>query len=330
MARTTEAAELWRRGGYGTIATAMIRDYPLTGVGAGAYRYLAPDYWRLMTNDRLQLDNAQNWWRHQAAELGLLGGAAVMLWSLIVGWQLIAGRPRPDDPVATWTLRGVILGVAGCSLLGMPTQNAVVLLWFFFLVAWMATVIGPPPTLAAPNPAFVRVVGIVAVALAVVYTGAQWVLATGPLAVSARAERFHREYVEGAYAAEALPESGEFHWTDDESRFILPASTHSLVLRMWAHHPDIAQKPVTVTISAPCGLFYRRDLSDPRPWSVGIVLPPSLETVDAVIRVSRTWSPADHGKSDSRRLGVGIVTDFVDNDLAAKQGELLNWPECPG
>src|ERR1044072_3479100 len=38
--------ELWNRGGYGPIALRMTREYPLTGVGSGSYRILAPDYWR--------------------------------------------------------------------------------------------------------------------------------------------------------------------------------------------------------------------------------------------------------------------------------------------
>src|SRR5438128_6397476 len=59
--------ELWSRGGYGTVATRMVRDYPLTGVGVGSFNWMAPDYWREMANDKLPFDNAQNWWRHQVA-----------------------------------------------------------------------------------------------------------------------------------------------------------------------------------------------------------------------------------------------------------------------
>ena len=51
---------LWIRGGYGPIALRMTREYPLTGVGAGSYRILAPDYWRAMANEALPPDNAQN------------------------------------------------------------------------------------------------------------------------------------------------------------------------------------------------------------------------------------------------------------------------------
>ena len=58
--------DLWTRGGYGSVAMRMVHDYPLTGVGAGSFNWMAPDYWRLMANEKLPFDNAQNWWRHQS------------------------------------------------------------------------------------------------------------------------------------------------------------------------------------------------------------------------------------------------------------------------
>ena len=94
-------ASLWNRGGYGPIALRMTREFPLTGVGAGSYRILAPDYWRAMANDALPLDNAQNWWRHQIAELGVFGGALIIAFSVLVAWRVLTGRER--DPIANAT-----------------------------------------------------------------------------------------------------------------------------------------------------------------------------------------------------------------------------------
>ena len=127
---------LWDRGGYGPIALRMTREYPLTGVGAGSYRVLAPDYHRAMANDTLPLDNAQNWWRHQIAELGVFGGALVIAFSVLVAWRVLAGREVGHDVAAASTARGLLLGLGVTSLFGMPTQNPLVLCWFFALVAW--------------------------------------------------------------------------------------------------------------------------------------------------------------------------------------------------
>ena len=58
----------------------------VAGVGVGAYHVIAPDYWRVAVDRQLPFDNAQNWWRHVAAEFGVLGAAAVILWSFVVVW----------------------------------------------------------------------------------------------------------------------------------------------------------------------------------------------------------------------------------------------------
>ena len=100
--------------------------YPLTGVGVGSYRVLSPDYWRAMANDALPLDNAQNWWRHQIAELGVFGGALVIAFSVAGGVAGPAGA-RSVRTRAASTVAGSCSGSASTSFFGMPTQNPVVL-----------------------------------------------------------------------------------------------------------------------------------------------------------------------------------------------------------
>ena len=143
--------ELWTRGGYGSVATRMVRDYPLTGVGAGSFNWMAPDYWRVMANDKLPFDNAQNWWRHQVAELGLIASLPILLWSLLIAWLAITRRAPPDARVETQTLRGLLLGIGAASLLGMPTQNPIVLLTFFYIVARFE-MLTRPATAGGPEP----------------------------------------------------------------------------------------------------------------------------------------------------------------------------------
>ena len=136
--------------------------------------------------------------------------------------------------------------------------------------------------------------------------------------------------MEGAYAPEPLPGSGEFRWTDDESRFILPVRGETLIVRLWAHHPDIARQPVAVTIEGPCGELFRQTLTNKLPIAVGMTVPEGVDTVDATVRVSRTWQPADFGGVDTRTLGVAVVTDFVDTpDAARSQDYRIEWGKCP-
>src|SRR6185436_12065860 len=138
-------SELWNRGGYGTIAVQMLRETPWTGVGPGMYHVIAPDYWRVSKQMTLAFDNAQNWWRHQASELGVLGALPVLAWSALVAGGVLLAAPRRGRGDA-WLPRALLAGIGLASLVGMPTQNPLVLLWFFALVAWWGTAsTGPVP-----------------------------------------------------------------------------------------------------------------------------------------------------------------------------------------
>jgi hypothetical protein len=318
---------LINRDQYGPIASEIIREHPLTGVGIGAYHYLAPDYERLERDRQLPFDNAQNWWRHQMTELGILGGTPVLLWSALVGWQVLTARPRNDRVLHTWVVRALLAGLGITSLFGMPTQNPVVLLWFFVLTAWMAALTstdGP-----APGARLERAGWIAAVVLAAAYAAGHVALASGRLSVVERAMRFQRPYMTGVYAPEPLENGHQFRWTAGESRFVVPVRSRGLTLRLWAQHPDIEQRPVRVLISTPCRVFFDRELTSGEPVLLRITLPPSADTFDARVAVSRTWSPAESGGSDTRQLGVAVQMDFDEGGVGrVPTDDRLQWPDC--
>jgi hypothetical protein len=314
-------ASLWNRGGYGPIALRMTHEYPLTGVGAGSYRILAPDYWRAMANDVLAPDNAQNWWRHQIAELGVFGGALVIAFSVLVAWRVLAARSPAGEVAATFTARGALLGLGAISLVGMPTQNPLVLLWFFGLAAWLTTLVADEPRRGDSARGIERVAWLAAIALAAAYAVGHLLLAAGPLHPAQRAQRAHRDYVIGAYPPEPLPGANEFRWTGQDARFSWAVKTRWMAIRFWANHPDIAARPVHVRLTSPCGVLFDEDLTSDTSMSLGLVLPEGQHTLEATVHVSRTWSPADAGEADERRLGVGIVADFS-NDPAFATNQL--------
>ena len=319
---------LWDRGGYGPIAVRMTREYPLTGVGAGSYRVLAPDYHRAMANDALPLDNAQNWWRHQIAELGVFGGALIIAFSVLVGWRVLTGREGDPDVASASTVRGLLLGLGLTSMFGMPTQNPLVLYWFLALVAWFAWLVPDPLPRRQTSTAEPRIAWIVATALAIAYAAGHLLLAGGSLHPLQRAQRANRDYVIGAYPPEPLPESNEFRWTGGEARFFWAVKSPFMAVRFWAHHPDVTAQPVHVTLTSPCGVLFDEDLSSDSSMSVGMALPEGQRTLEATLRVSRTWTP---GGGDDRQLGVGIVADFSkDPAFATTQLRAVKLPACAG
>lgn len=119
-------ADMWTRNGYGSAAVAMLRDHPLTGVGPGAFPLLAPDYAFRTDGLRIPPDNAQNWWRHQIAELGLVAGLVPIACSLLV-LLAIGHAVRRGTPTAV-IVAGALCGAAAMSMLGSPTANPLVLI----------------------------------------------------------------------------------------------------------------------------------------------------------------------------------------------------------
>jgi len=327
-------AELWRRGGYGTVAHQIVREYPLIGIGVGSFHFMVADYYREISNDDgLPFDNAQNWWRHVLAELGVLGGAAPILWSVLVAWSVLrpsrrasAASPEPGSlaPAVDYTLRGLLLGVGLCSLGGVPTQNVVVQLAFLGVLAWLVA-----PRAAVTPPRVVLTAGwAIVTILAVAYAGGHLLLAQGSLSPTARATRFQREYVGGGYPLELDEEGTPFNWTDDDTTLVLPRKGPWLVLRLWAHHPDLAQRPVHVAVAAQCGALFDTMLSGPERLTVGMQVPESYRSVDLHVAVSRTWSPAELGEPDRRRLGVAVVQGFADETVGRAADRVVELPDC--
>ncbi len=316
------------RGPYGTTADQIIRDYPVTGAGIGAYQIVSADYWHRVRSDVLRFDTAQNWWRHQATELGLLGGLTLFALSMAIAWRVVTAHDRPGRALQATILRGLLLAVGICSFIQFLTQTPVVLLSFFLFVAWLGAVTSGRAD-NAPHPGWLRFARVAVALLAVAYAASHAVLARGALSVEERARRERRPFLVGTYPVERLPDSGEFRWTRNRAHLVLPARTPWVVVRLWAAHPDIAKTSVRVTLTTPCGVLFTAELRDHDPVSFGVILPEETSTFDARVDVSRTWQPADYGGGDTRRLGVALVAEFVDSrELALTQKQTATWPAC--
>ena len=312
-------AALWSRGGYGTIAVQMLRETPWTGVGPGMYHVIAPDYQRVSNQMRLAFDNAQNWWRHQASELGALGALPVLAWSALLAAGVLVAVPREGRRDA-WLPRALLAGIGVASLVGMPTQNPIVLLWFFALVAWWSTASTGSLAEGRIGSAAARTLAVALLALALLHAGGTALLARGWLSVPERARRAHRDYVVGAYDLELLAGATPFRWTNGDARFLWAAPTRWLLLRLWVQHPDVASSPVRVTVATPCGgVVVDEPLESSDPLRVGIELPDGADIFEATIRTSRTWQPAARPPGDTRQLGVAVVSDWLKSSKEAHE-----------
>jgi len=321
-------AALWNRGGYGTIAVQMLRETPWTGVGPGMYHVVAPDYWRVSRQMTLAFDNAQNWWRHQASELGVLGALPVLAWSALVAGGVLLAAPRRGRSDA-WLPRTLLAGIGAASLVGMPTQNPIVLLWFFALAAWWGTASAGTVPEGRLGARAGQALAWALLVLVVLHAGGTAVLARGWLSVPERAKRAHRDYITGAYDLEPLAGATSFRWTNGDARFLWAAKTQWLLLRLWVQHPDAAVSPVRITVDTRCGLVVDQELTSAAPLNVGVELPAGTDILEATVRASRTWQPAPRPPGDTRQLGVAVVADWLRTaDEARSQARFVTLKPC--
>ncbi len=139
--------ELWVRNGFGAAASAMIRQFPVSGIGIGRFYAFVTAYPR---SDRLGLlppDNAQNWLRHQIAELGWLGALGWIVWVATFTAFLLAPHPRAARGAALARVTVAAFGVM--SLFGMPGQDVMVAITFWTLAFWCVRLNGEPLASAA-------------------------------------------------------------------------------------------------------------------------------------------------------------------------------------
>jgi hypothetical protein len=327
----TPVQELWTRGGYGSVATRMVREYPFTGVGIGSFNWMAPDYWREIANDKLPFDNAQNWWRHQVAELGLIASLPILFWSVWMAWLVVTRRTNGEHRLETQTLRGLLIGIGAASLLGMPTQNPIVLLMFFSCAARfeMLTRVERSQPISNPESRIPAIAWAAAFLIAIGYAGAQLVLARGPLKPLERAARLNRDYITGTYPSEPLPQ-GQFRWTRRHATFALAAQSTHLMIRYHVEHPDVATHPVRLRIGTPCQTIVDRMFTDMSVDGQALELPAGQTRVVFDTEVSRTWRPTDFGKPDRRELGAAVEADFVETPTVVSS--LERWiplKPCP-
>lgn len=232
------AREMWNRNGYGAAATVMIDRHPMFGIGVGSFNEMAAEFY----GRSLTPDNAQNWYRHQLAELGVVGSLGWMVFLASFGWWVF--RPHRGEGAAAWPTRGVLLGVALVSLLGMPGQDTFVAITLWTFAAWHLSVAGRPPDSAPPR----RSAWLLAMLVVAVFAAGTAQLAAGRLRVPVRMANIGGAYAYGFWGAEPDGEGGEFRWARRAATSVVPATNRVLELTLRAN-PDMLQQPMRVRAS---------------------------------------------------------------------------------
>ncbi|HUQ86969.1 MAG TPA: O-antigen ligase family protein [Vicinamibacterales bacterium] len=305
---------LWDRYGYGPAAIQMIKEHPLDGVGLGTYHTLSYDFGREAGRIIPAQDNAQAWWRHHLAELGLLGCIPLLWWCIVFGRSLLSA-PAAGDRLTIGMLRAVLVAFFVASLFGVPSQSAAITLTFWVFVFWFAlerggeVVAQPAQTKQWPLP-----LAIFTVALIAAHAGVTVVDAFGDLRPRNRAQRWDWYYRYGFFTndsdgadLEKDPGGNPIgrRWTMKDSLAVIKVKGKTLKFVAWVDHPDVDAKPVHARVWADSKLVYEGDLKR-APLMLDIPATPGKTHMVIETSIDRVWRPSDFGTRDRRALGLSI------------------------
>jgi hypothetical protein len=298
---------LWDRMGYGAAAVLMIEEHPWVGVGVGSYHTLAHDFAVEAGGYQVPPDNAQNWFRHQLAELGLLGSLPWIAWTALFVPLLLRRAPPEPDGATLVLLRGSIVAFGAVSLVGMPGQSPAIIITFWTFVFWFLQAGSATPPQVPPDSRPMPRLGWVLVLLLVAgHAGATYVLARGDLRPAHRAARFGWFYRYGLYDLERPPDGAPFRWTMRKAVAVIPVEGRTLDLEAWVDHPDADVTPVDVRIRAGDDVVARQRVRRGDRVTASVDVPSGQYFVILSTEVDRAWRPSDHGGSDTREPGLAI------------------------
>jgi hypothetical protein len=300
---------LWARDGYGTASTLAIRESPLVGVGVGSFTLLSLDYAWLSAALHVPYDNAQNWFRHQLAELGAVGSIGWVAWVALFAATLM--RTRGDGPayVPSAAIKGGLLGLTAASMLGVPTMATAMTLTFWTFAFWYLGLAAPPGHEEVPVP---RALGrpfaawTLLWAVVLLHAGGTLYAAQHQLSVPHRVKRIGWPYQHGYYEVEKGPQ-GAFRWTRQESAVVVPVTGRTLSLEFWTDDPAVATDPLDVKIWVDDELVTTAALRDASHLTRRVPVGPGTERVTVRTWVSRTWRPDPRGTGDTRELGLAVA-----------------------
>lgn len=298
---------LWERFGYGPAALEMVKEHPIDGVGIGMFHTLAHDFATLRGYD-IPTDNAQNWLRHNLAELGIVGSLPLLWWCALLAYLLFAPIANADR-LTVGLLRGVLIGFGVASMFGISAQAMAVVITFWTFVFWMLI----EQNGEAPGPSLFsswsRGAGIAALALILLHTATTLADARGDLWPRHRSMRFGWFYKYGMSEPEPDPGGNpvQRRWTiTPKSLAVVPVGGTLLKFVAWIDHPDGDERPVKTRVWADGRLVFDGEIKRSAPLFLDIPATPGRSHLILETEIDRLWAPRDYGQRDQRALGLSI------------------------
>ena len=305
------------------LAGAMIRDYPVTGVGVGGYIIEMSNYAK-DKNVIIEIpESAENSALQIGSELGLAGllVAAWIFWEIVkqIGRQFRFMGKSPRD---RYLLVGLTAGIFSFVLIGFVHT----FIWSYEITYTLWLLVGLLFCLGQADDGRRDDVfderrrrrkkgRIVSLGLVFLYSSVLLWNSTHALSLESRAAKYGFKQDFGFFQKEKTLDGREFRWTGKSAGMELLIEKAGLNIPLHASHPDIQKCPVRVQVYLVKRLFKEKHLlgeiwiRDTNWKTYEFAVSPKEVARNAILllKVDRTWIPKKALEvPDPRRLGVAM------------------------
>jgi O-antigen ligase len=311
----TGKLDLWK------VAGRMVGNYPVTGVGLGAYIIELPNYLQAAGKSAVATDSAENYFIQAGAELGIVGFGLVLAIFGVILWHSAkqVRRSRNDtsseDGDSTLSI-GLFAGLLafGVNFLFHSYIGSFDVMYTFWLFVALAFSGAPRGEDDKTRAAKRRSRTVAAAALVAVFGLIHLWNSTRSLSLEQRTARFGWSQDFGLYEAERDPERYGFRWARTSAGVTVTEPGLSVVVPLRVAHPDLGRAPVRTRIFLADAAFRKKALLREIVFTAGDwvdfefpVAQPPPDKVYLAFETDRAWQPRRSlGTSDARWLAVAL------------------------
>lgn len=302
----------WRMAAY------MCMDYPLTGVGIGAYIIELPNY--ATKHEGLYpewVDSAENYWLQAGSELGLIS-LFLCLW---IFWEILKTTRKSLHPYSgrfRWKHFQIGISCAIISLLLNFLVHTYIgsyeIKYTFWLMVALVFSLCRIEDEAKEEGLINRKFKLPIILFMIIFGGVHLWNSTHSLSLRNRSEQFDIKQNFGFYKIEETKDGREFRWTKSYGGVMMTIERPVVEIPLLASHPDLETNPVRLKILLIKDFFKQKTiladiLISERGWrTYTFHLPEEVgREIILLFKVSRTWNPQKmKGAPDPRNLGVAL------------------------
>jgi hypothetical protein len=300
------------------MAALMMKDYPLSGVGVGAYIVELPNYAEQHQSPyKKWTDSAENYFLHVGSELGI----AALVFCVWIFWEIFKHmRKSLGTPFSDSRWKYIPIGIS-CGILALFLQffahtyiGSFEVKYTFWILVSLLFSLPRVKKDQIKGGLFSKKTMVAAALFFAFFTAAHLWNSTHSLSLKNRTEQFQIRQYFGIYKKETTKDGKDFWWTKRFAGLTKKIRKPIMEIPLLASHPDIKKDPVKVKILLVKDFFKEKKVLDElvlreaRWKTYTYYLPEELnQKVLLLFQVSRTWNPLkSRGLPDQRNLGVAI------------------------